>query len=260
MCKKNRCKQRSLSRKMIHLQMIIFLRSLLFNILFYTWAAVAFALAIPLLFLPRKYIKLVIPFQFYVIFALLRFIVGITYEVRGQQHLRDGPLLVASKHQSAWDTMIYLVIIPDIAFVLKEELTKIPIYGQFIRGLGMININRKNGRQALKQLVGSTKKTFAQGRKVLMFPEGTRSEPGAQTKYQRGIAILYKQLQTPVVPVALNSGLYWGRRKFLRYPGTIVVEYLPPIEPGLSQNEFMERLTDSIETSSNRLIEEARGA
>ncbi len=238
--------------------MVVFLRSLLFNVIFYVWVVTAFIISMPLLALPRKQARVVVPFIIGFIVFILRTIVGIRYEVRGQKYLQSGPVIVASKHQSAWDTMIYLFIIPDVAIVLKDELAKIPIYGHFIRKLGMLPIRRTSGTQAIRQLIGSVNETLEQDRKVLIFPEGTRSKPGDQIKYQRGIAMIYKQSGTSVVPVALNSGLYWGKRKFLRYPGTIIIEYLPPIEPGLSLDEFMENLTTSIETASNQLIEEAK--
>ncbi len=233
---------------------MIFLRSLLFNFLFYWWMAIIFLMAVPLLFLPPRFAHVFAKVACGGILWLSRWIAGIRYEIRGQEYIPQKGALIASKHQSVWDTIIFQYLWPDVAFVLKKELLSIPIYGQFIRKYEMIPIDRRTASQALKSLMQGTKNVLAQQRKVVIFPEGTRTLPTSSPKYQRGIAMLYEKLNVPVVPVALNSGLFWPRRKFIRRPGKVVVEFLPPISSGLSRDDFMNELTNRIETASNKLI------
>jgi len=229
-------------------------RSMGFNISFYLWVVLIFSLGLPLLLFPRRYILWFPTVACGGALWFLRMCAGISYEIRGTENLSEGPILIASKHQSAWDTIIFQYLWPDVAFVLKQELTYLPIYGQFIKKFGMISIDRKTSAQAVRQLVQEGKHVLSEHRKIVIFPEGTRTLPGQPQKYQRGIALLYEHLGVPVIPAAVNSGLFWPRRKFCKIPGTIVLEFLPPIQPGLSRDNFMKELTNRIEMASNQLI------
>jgi len=237
---------------------MLFLRSLLVNFLLYLWVALCLIICLPVLFMPHKYAIHMARFIGNGVMVLLKFVMGITYEIRGQEYAKQGPLLIASKHQSFWDTIIYQIILPDVAFVLKKDLLRIPIYGQFIRKFDMIAIDRKQKGRSVINLVDQAKAILADGRRIVLFPEGTRVLPGESRPYKRGIAMIYENTDVMVVPVALNSGLCWPRRSFLKHPGKIILEFLPPIAPGLSRANFMEELTTRIEKASNRLMDEAK--
>jgi len=188
---------------------------------------------------------------------LLRIFVGLDYQVRGQERLPTSPAIFAIKHQSAWDTITAHLLVKDPAIALKHELTKIPVFGRCLLHAGMIKLDRGAGTQALRSLIEGGREAVARGSPILIFPEGTRTPPGEKGRYHPGVAALYKQLGLPVVPVALNSGLYWGRRSFGKRPGTILVEFLDPIQPGLDRRGFMRELEHRIETATARLVAEA---
>ncbi len=211
---------------------------------------------LPLLLLPVRYSVGMARIICSGVIWLLKVIAGVDHEIRGLEHLTPGPLLIASKHQSAWETIFFQVLMPGAAFVLKKELTLIPLLGQFIRKFKMIPIGGKSNKTALLKMFRIAEDAKQAKRYIIVFPEGMRTNPGESVKYQRGIAVLYKRLEIPVVPVALNAGLFWQRKSLFKTPGTIVIEFLPPIKPGLAQDEFMEQLAKSIEENSNRLLEE----
>ncbi len=169
-----------------------------------------------------------------------------------------GPCLVAGKHQSFWETFAVLPLFDDPCMVLKRELTFIPLFGWFALKFKMIAVERSAGSAALRKLVARGKQEIARGREIIIMPEGTRRGPDDPPDYKPGAAALYNALNVPCVPFGLNSGLFWPRRKFLRNPGTIVVEFMPAIPAGLPRKEFQKRLEAAIETSSTRLISEAR--
>jgi 1-acyl-sn-glycerol-3-phosphate acyltransferase len=189
---------------------------------------------------------------------LMRVICGTKMEVRGHEKLLAGPVIVAAKHGAAWDTFALISLMRDPALVMKAELLSIPLYGAFCRKFELIPIQRELGPAALRQMAREARARAADGREILIFPEGTRKAPGSPPDYKPGIAFLYHDLKLPVCPLALNSAAFWPRHTFLRYPGTIVVEFLDPIPRGLPREEFLQRLEQSIETASNRLLAEAR--
>ena len=234
------------------------LRSLLFNIAFYVNAFLFLTIGTPFHITPRKWSIRALQAWASTSLFLLRVICGVKMEVRGREHIPQGAALVASKHQSAWDTFALLPLFDDPAVVLKRELIWIPLYGWFIPKFRMIPVEREAGATALRRMMVHAKEAAAMGRQILIFPEGTRKAIGAPPDYKPGAAALYAGLGLPCVPVALNSGLYWPRRKFLRYPGTIIVEFLPPLPAGLPRREFSKRLEESIETATARLVEEGR--
>lgn len=236
---------------------MIALRSLVFNALFYLVLAVYLVVAIPTLVMPRRAIVAIARHWARVNVALLRIICGITVDWRGLEKIPAGAILVAAKHQSAWETFALLTLFPDPTFILKRELLWIPFYGWCARHAGMIPVERGGGKPALIAMAGRARAALASGRQIVVFPEGTRRPPGAEPRYKYGIAHLYGECGTPCVPIALNSGLFWPRRKFLRYPGTIAVEILDPIAPGLAVDAFFPRLQHELETATARLIAEA---
>jgi 1-acyl-sn-glycerol-3-phosphate acyltransferase len=183
----------------------------------------------------------------------MRVIVGTKLEVRGHENLPAEPAIIAAKHQSAWDTFGIVPLVRDPAIIMKQELLKLPLYGRFSRKFGMIFVQRDLGPAALRRMARDAEDRAAQGRDIVIFPEGTRRPPGAPPAYKPGIALLYETLDMPCVPVALNSGLFWPRHSIKRRPGTLVVEFLPAIPPGLPRREFMALLEERIEAASARL-------
>jgi 1-acyl-sn-glycerol-3-phosphate acyltransferase len=237
------------------------LRSFLFNVGWYVGTTIIAIVGAPILLLPRRYV--VAWSLFWIDFCLgwLRLTCRLTHRIQGLENLPAGPVILACKHQSSWETLAFSRIFPQGATVLKRELLFIPIVGWAMARVGNIAVERGEGATALRSLVRQAKQTLAEGRSILIFPEGTRVAPGAEKPYQVGTAALYRQLGVPVVPVALNSGVFWGRRKFIKWPGVIDVEVLPPIPPGLDRQTFMTTLRSRIEEATNRLVETAhRGA
>ena len=234
------------------------IRSAIFTVLFYGWSALLSPLYAPLMLLPRKRFWYLAWAWVRSCLRIARHVAGLRCEIRGRENLPPGPLIIASKHQSAWDTLIYNVLFPDCAYVLKRELFWFPFFGWFLWRVGMIGIDRAGGAQALKGMVRDGREQLAAGRTLVIFPQGTRTAPGADRPYLPGVAALYKQCDAPVVPVALNSGLYWPRRRFEKRPGKIILEFLPPVPPGLDRRRFIEELRNRIEPATRRL--EAEGA
>jgi 1-acyl-sn-glycerol-3-phosphate acyltransferase len=188
----------------------------------------------------------------------LRVFCNLTYEVRGNREAASKPVLVAAKHYSMWETIVMITLLPEPAIVMKATLFKLPFYGWFSTKAQMISVDRSARASALKKMVADAKRALADGRPIVIFPEGTRREPGDPPDYKPGVAGLYGALGVPCVPVALNSGLYWMAGGFLKRPGTIVVEFLEPIPPGLRARDFMAVLEERIETGANRLVAESR--
>jgi 1-acyl-sn-glycerol-3-phosphate acyltransferase len=230
------------------------LRSTLFNILFWTWIAVLGLTCIPLALLYPPFAFTVSHIWARVSLLLLRLCCGITYEVKGREHIPAGACLVASKHQSAWDTIIFWNLLAHPVYVLKRELIFLPVFGWYLLMLRSIYIDRKSGSKALKHMLAQARDRVARGWSIIIFPEGTRTLPGTDNTYHPGVAALYNHLEVPVVPVALNSGVYWSRNAFVKRPGKITIEFLPPIAPGLRSRDFIHTLRESIETASSKLL------
>jgi 1-acyl-sn-glycerol-3-phosphate acyltransferase len=237
---------------------MVIIRSFLFNLLFYLATAVILLVTLPVyFFLPQHLAMAVVRFWAKVGLFLLRTVAGTNFEVRGRENIPPGGLIVASKHQSAWETFALIPEFTNPTYVMKHTIKRIPIFGWYTIKAGMIHVDRSGGSTALRALAARAREEVAKGRQLLIFPEGTRRPPGATPDYHTGIAFLYRALSVPVLPAALNSGLYWPRRSFLRYPGTIVLEFLPPIPPGLDSRLFMEKLEARIEPAADRLLVEA---
>jgi 1-acyl-sn-glycerol-3-phosphate acyltransferase len=235
---------------------LVVVRSVVFNVLFYINLLVHFFVAIPTLAMPRRAILAVATFWGRTNLWLLRIVCGIKIEVRGIGKIPQGPLIVASKHQSLWETFALLPLFRDPAFILKRELQWIPFFGWYAWKAGMIPVNRGKRSQALADMTVRARDELARNRQIVIFPEGTRRAPGAEPSYKYGVVYLYTETGVPCLPIALNSGLFWPRRSFLRYPGTVVVDVLDPIAPGLDKKAFAQRLEHGIETATARLIAE----
>lgn len=234
---------------------MIWLRALAFNIAFVSATLVLGIVGAPLLLGPRSWTNAYGRFWARLCAWLLRTIVGLDWEVRGSPP--KGAALIAAKHQSAWETLVFTLIVDRPAFVMKQSLLWAPPYGPYLAKAGMVAIDRSGGSKAIRSMLASAQRIAAEDRPVVIFPEGTRKAPHAAPEYHPGVAALYRGLDVPTTPVALNSGVFWGRNAFIKRPGMIVVEFLEPIEPGLDRRAFMARLEDSIETATERLVKEA---
>ena len=236
--------------------MLVIIRSVLFNALFYLNLLALMCVALPTLVLPRWGILGVVRFWARSNNWLLRTICGITVELRGLERIPPGPLLVASKHQSAWETFALVPLFADPAFILKRELMWLPFFGWYAWKAEMIPVDRGARSQALAAMSARARIELARDRQIVIFPEGTRRPAGAEPRYKYGVAHLYAERGVPCLPIALNSGLFWPRRSIRRYPGTIVAEFLEPIAPGLDKQVFFDELRQVIEAATARLVEE----
>ncbi len=235
------------------------LRSLVFNVAFYAWTAFCCLALVWILLLPRRAMMRLVKRYLNSVYAMERVFLNLDFRLLGREHIPEGPFILAAKHQSAWETFKIHLLFDDPAIVLKRELMSIPIWGWYARKAGMIPIDRGGRARALKGLIARAQRCIAEGRTVVIFPQGTRTAPGIHRTYQVGVAALYRDLSVPVVPMALNSGVFWPRRRFRRRPGTITIELLPPIPPGLDRRTFMARLESELETASERLVIAAGG-
>lgn len=235
------------------------IRSALFNTLFYVTMVGYFVVVTPVyFFLPQRWCMNVVSSWARLALWLLRVICGTKVEFRGLQNIpADRRYILAGKHQSLWETFALLAVEPNPGVIIKRELLWVPIWGWWAWKAQMIYVTRSAGTAALREIAEGSRKVLEAGRPVFIFPEGTRRAPGEEPEYKYGIAHLYKELGVPVVPMALNSGLYWPRRRFHRFPGTIVVSFLPQIAPGLKPREFLTRLTEVVEAECDRLLIEA---
>jgi 1-acyl-sn-glycerol-3-phosphate acyltransferase len=238
---------------------VTLLRSTVFNVAFFAFTVVAALVCLPLVpLLDRAGRLALLAWWAERVLGLLRITVGITVRVTGREHLPgEGPALLAAKHQSAFDTIVWLALLPRPAYVLKRELFWVPLYGWYARAAGMIGIDRSAGPSAIRHLMRAGEAALAEGRQIVIFPEGTRTLPGERRPYQPGVAALYARSGLPIIPVATDSGLCWGRRAFQKHPGTITVAVLPTIPPGLPREAMLERLETAIEAETNRLLASA---
>jgi 1-acyl-sn-glycerol-3-phosphate acyltransferase len=232
-------------------------RSLTFNLCLWLWTLLMLLAALPWLLLPPRWLLAHSRVWMRGVQLLLSRIVGLEYEVRGREHA-NAVAIFAFKHQSAWETLAIHLLLDGAAIALKRELTRIPLFGWCLVHAGMIRIDREGGARALRRLIEDARAALARAAPIVIFPEGTRLPPGERRPYHPGVVALYKHLDCRVVPVALNSGVFWARRSFVKHPGRIVVEFLPPIEPGLERKEFMAELERRLETATARLVDQAR--
>lgn len=229
---------------------MILIRSTLFNIALVLVTLVLGILGLPLVLGPRRWVCWLRDFWIGLVLALLKITVGLSHRVEGVENLPKGPIMVASKHQSAWETLALHRIFADPSIVLKHELLKLPVLGFYISKVGMVPIDRGAGGSALKSMITEARKASGAGRPILIFPQGTRVSPGASASYHSGVFALYRALDCPVVPVALNSGSFWSRQAFFKRPGTITVRILPTMPRGMDRKTFMKDLEVTIETAT----------
>lgn len=233
-------------------------RSLVFNFLLWLWSAFLVLALVPIApFISPPSIRRYAAFWMRGGHALLAGIVGLRFRVEGLEHLPDQPCIIASKHQSSFETLFFHTIRPDIAIGLKEELLRIPLFGWYLQIAENIAIDRRGAAKAMRSLIKGAETAVANGLSILIFPEGNRRPVGASPDYKPGVAALYKALAVPVVPVALDSGRFWPRRSFVKRPGVITVRFLEPIAPGLDRRAFMHLLEERTEAACADLARDA---
>jgi len=239
---------------------MLILRSLAFNIFYFGFTICCLIFLMWLLLLPRRLVIPMVCWYLRVIYRMERLLLGLDYRVVGTENMPPYPFLIAAKHQSLWETMKLHLIFKDPAVILKRELMQVPVWGWFAKKTKMIPVDRGAGGKAIHSMIDGAKETVADGRPIVIFPQGTRVGPDSYKPYKVGIYALYEALDLPVLPMALNSGVFWRRRAFTKSPGTITVELLPAIQPGLDRATFLHQLEESMESASRRLVDEARHA
>jgi 1-acyl-sn-glycerol-3-phosphate acyltransferase len=234
---------------------MIFVRSLIFNVVFVLNNVIWFIACLPALLLPRKtfFLWVLHPWCWSNL-KLHGWICGVRMEFRGRENLPEGGFILASKHQSAWETMALAASVPEPRYILKRELLWVPLFGFYLMRTGQVAINRGKRAEAIAGMNRAAALAVKEGGQLLIFPEGTRRPVDAEPSYKMGVAHMYDALGVPAVPVAINAGVFWPRRTFLKYPGTIVMEFLPPIPPGMEKQAFLALLQDRIETATDTLV------
>jgi 1-acyl-sn-glycerol-3-phosphate acyltransferase len=225
------------------------IRSTLFDLLLAVWTGL-FVPVLAVLWLcgsPERGVRLASRLWARGVLLSLKWLVGLTYNERGQHNIPDGPCLIIANHQSTWETLAFLILFPDVAIVAKQELLTVPVFSWFLRKSPMILIDRESGSKAVRKMIEESQAALAQGRSVLIFPEGTRKSVAEPIEFKRGVELLYARLGTPVLPVALNSGHFWGPGRPYKRAGTISVSYLEPIAPGLASHEFTRKAEQLLE-------------
>lgn len=233
---------------------MLLLRSVAFNVAFYVNLALWLIGSLPTLVLHRRYLAWIMKAWARSNLLLLRVVAGVECEMRGLERVPAGGLLIAAKHQSAWETFALFLACDDLCYILKRELLWVPLFGWYCRKARMIPVDRARGAAAMAGMLAAARRALAEGRQICIFPEGTRTLPGARPAYKPGVALLYDALAVPCVPVALNSGVHWPRRSWLKRPGTIVIDVLDPLPAGLGRRPFLRRVQQEIEAASDRLL------
>ena len=238
--------------------MMLALRSILFNGLWYVNIMLQMLLQAPFYFFLSHKAALGVPRRWATSTHVLhKAITGTDQEIDGLENVPEEGCIIAAKHESWWDFYALYRVLRDPAFILKAELMKIPFFGWYVGYLDMIPVRRGDKGNAMRAMISDAKKAIARNRQILIFPEGTRTLPGADPAYRYGVTRMYRELDCPVVPVALNSGLYWPRKSFKRYPGKIRARFLEPIPAGLEEAEFSKLLQERIEAGCEQLYREA---
>lgn len=244
----------SVSMKMINL-----LRALLFNICYYGFTAICCFVYLPALLLPYHLYWKVLKTYFVGVYWIEKYVLGLDYEVRGLENLpKDGSFLVAAKHQSAYETLKLPILFNEPGVVLKKELVMIPLWGWFALKAGMIAIDRSNRDSSLRSITEGAIKLRDQGRPIVIFPQGTRVAVGDSKSYKGGIIKMQEAAELNIIPMALNSGLFWGRNSFLKRPGKVIFEFLPAMPPHKDPKNAIKVLEATLEEYSNKLVAEAR--
>ncbi len=233
-------------------------RSIIFLLTFYPVVTVLCLIYIPLVILPRKYFAPLAVVWVKIVMWVAQKSSGITYELRGEEYRPITAVIYACKHQSAWETLMFNLIVNDCAYVMKKELLRLPLFGWYLTKMGNISVDRAAGSKALRYMIEQAQAVLSDSRNIVIFPQGTRTETGdMDSPYLPGVAGLYAKANVAVVPVALNSGIFWPKGKFIKYSGVITVEFLKPIPAGLHRKEFITRLKATIEPATKLLEAEA---
>lgn len=237
-------------------------RSTLFNLLFYGGNAIACIACLPGLLMPRRGLFFIIHTYVRFIYFIEKHIAGLDYEVRGMENLPEkGSYIVAAKHQSPYETFKLHLLFDDPAIILKQELLRIPLWGWFLARIHPIAIDRSQGKEAIKQIIEGGERVKKEGRPIIIFPQGTRVYPwqtAVDKPYKIGAARLYEATGLPVIPLALNSGMFWPRKSWIKKPGKVVFEFLEPIEPGKDMQETANLIQQRIEQATHALQDEAK--
>jgi len=232
---------------------------LLLTIIFYvalaSWTILMGFLSLPFLFLPSKSIALPAKIWIRGIFICLKYICGVTHEMRGLAHLSDEPVIIVSKHQSAFETFALYYYLKKSFFIHKKQLFYIPIFGQYLMKHNMVSIDRAGHASTMRKMITDVKKKLDDGSTIIIFPEGTRKKPRAKPDYKSGFVGIYNTTKRALQPVALNSGLFWQKGMSVIKKGHIIIEFLPPIEVGLDKKNVLIRVQNSIESATSRLLD-----
>ena len=230
------------------------IRSILFYVFLVLWTIFMGTICLPYLLVSYRYLRKPVNIWVKGIFKLLQIICNITYEIRGKENIPSYAVLVASKHQSAFETFALFYHINNSIFIHKRQLFFIPIFGQYLKKINMISIDRSEGTIAMRKMLKQTKQKMQQGKSIIIFPEGTRKKPGENPDYKTGIAGIYKELKTEVLPVAVNSGHFWPKHIIIKKPGKIIIKFLKLIPSQLEKSEFLQKIESVIEEETNKII------
>tara|TARA_Y100000741_G_C18051692_1_gene476692 strand:- start:11 stop:712 length:702 start_codon:yes stop_codon:yes gene_type:complete len=229
------------------------------TILFYCalalWTILMGILSLPFIFLPSKYIRFPAKIWIKGIFIFLRYICGITHEIKGIDNLSDEPLIIVSKHQSAFETFALYYYLKNSFFIHKKQLFLIPIFGQYLMKSNMVSIDRAGHATTMRKMIAAVKRKLDDGSTIIIFPEGTRKKPREKTDYKTGFIGIYNTAKRKLQPVALNSGLYWQKGIKVLKKGHIIIEFLPQIDIGLEKSEVLKKIESSIESATNKLLD-----
>ena len=231
----------------------MFIRSILFYLVLSFWTIFMGFLCLPYLFLPSSYLRKPVRVWIAGIFVLLKYICKITHEIQGIQKIPSHAVLIASKHQSAFETFALFYYLPKIVFIHKKQLFLIPIFGQYLKKINMISIDRKGGTKTMRQMFRKAKEKISKGFSIVIFPEGTRKKPGEKPNYKSGFVGVYKQLQTEILPIAVNSGNCWPKHTFLKKPGHIIINILDILPSSLEQKDILNKVQKNIEEATNKI-------
>lgn len=236
---------------------MLYIRSLIFNMICYTTLGLGCLLTSIIGIFCKN---ITIPIWNYIILPflliVLKYVAGIEIEIRGKEYIRQDGVLYASKHESALETYFLSAYIKKLVFVLKKELTYVPLFGWAQYFYGMIPVDRSAGGAAMKNLLKQAKDRISRGRPVIIFPEGTRVQPGTVKGYKPGLLFIAENLKVPVIPVALNTGLFWQKNSFLRHKGKVIIEFMEPMPEINDKKAFMKELENRIEAKCKELNQE----
>ena len=230
------------------------IRSILFYAFLSLWTIFMGIVCLPYLFVSNYYIRQPINFWILGIFKLLEIFCNITHEIRGRENIPSDSVLIASKHQSAFETFALFFYLNKSIFIHKTQLYFIPIFGQYLKKTNMISINRSEGAASMRKILREAKSRMAAGCSIIIFPEGTRKIPGDKPDYKTGFIGIYNETESEILPIAVNSGHYWPKHTFIKTPGKIIIKILKPIPAKLKKDEVLEKIESAIEEETNKII------